>query len=205
MTATAQKLETSTKVRMTADEFLASVLSFGPGKHELIHGVVRAMAPASPTHGTIQMRLGQLIGNHLAQHRNDCRVISEAGVQPRVRGKTNVRVPELLVTCGPPPAASDRIVAAPLIIIEVLSPGNDNETDASIIACASIPSVQEMLSVDSTRRLVEIWRRDSKGDWPVDPETLTGAGVVRLDTLNFAMSLDDIYAGTHLAVSSAVS
>jgi Uma2 family endonuclease len=195
MTATAQK----SPALVTADEFLASTARLGPGKHQLIDGVIVALAPANPTHGTIQARLAILVGNHLAALRPHCRVMTEAGVKPRVRGRTNICVPDLLVTCGAPPAPGIGLVDEPILIIEVLSPSNDDETESAIRSCASIPSVKEMLVVDSSRRFAEIWRRGADGAWPVDPEAISSAGTVRLDCIDLSLPLDHIYAGTHLA------
>jgi Uma2 family endonuclease len=194
MTATAQK----TPPQVTADEFMASTTRLGPGKHQLIDGVIVAMAPASPTHGIIQARVARLIGNHLEARKLPCRVISEAGVKPHVRGRTNVRVPDLLVTCGPPPQPAVGLVPDPGLIIEVLSPSNDDETESAIQSCASIPSVTEMLVVDSMRKFAEVWRRDAAGAWPVDPQVVD-QGSIRLGSIDLDLPLDDIYIGTHLA------
>lgn len=51
-------------------------------------------------HGAIQAEAARPIGNHLVEARPACRVITEAGIQPRVRANLNVRVPELAITCG---------------------------------------------------------------------------------------------------------
>ncbi len=197
MSATAQK----TPAPVTAEEFLASTTRLGPGKHQLIDGVIVAMAPASPTHGTVQARLAYLLQAHFEKSGLPCRVMTEAGVKPRVRGRTNVRVPDLLVTCGPPPAPGVGLVPEPSLIVEVLSPSNDDETESAIRSCASIPSVKEMLVVDSSRVFAEVWRRDAEGAWPVDPETIDGTGTVRLTSIDLELPLADIYAGTHLAAS----
>ena len=184
---------------ITVDKFLNSTDRLGPGKHILVDGVIHAMAPASPTHGLIQAKLARLIGNHLAENKMPYRVMSEAGVKPRVRSKTNVRVPDLLVSCGPSPGPDDRLVDEPLITIEVLSPSNDDLTDASIMACATIPSVMEMLVVDSVRLVVEIWKCDLAGAWPSEPDTISAGGTIRLDAIGLELSLTDIYADTHLS------
>ena len=195
MSAIAQK----TPALVTADEFLASTKRLGPGKHQLIDGVIVAMAPASPTHGVIQANLAYLVGNHLRVQKLNCRVMTEAGVKPRVRARTNVRIPDLLVSCGEVPVLGDQLVHEPTIIIEVLSPSNDDETESGIKSCASIPFVKEMLIVDSSRRFAEIWWRGVDGAWPADPEPVFGAGTVLLDSIGLDLSLDDIYAGTPLA------
>jgi hypothetical protein len=84
---------------MTLAEFLAWNPQ-GSDRWELIDGTLRAMAPATPRHGAIQSEVNRLIGNHLAELRPPCRVITEPGIQPKVRGNLNVRVPDLAVTCA---------------------------------------------------------------------------------------------------------
>ncbi len=186
---------------MTVDEFLNSTERLGPGKHILVDGVIYAMAPASPTHGIIQATLAALLRNHLRDQKMPSRVMTEAGVKPRVRAKTNVRVPDLTVSRGATPGRDDRLVDEPLITIEVLSPSNDELTDVSIMACATIPSVMEMLVVDSVRVVVEIWKRDKAGAWPSEPETIGVGGTVRLDAIGLELNLSDIYADTHLSAT----
>jgi Uma2 family endonuclease len=69
---------------MTVTEFLA----WNPqdsDRCELIDGTPQAMAPAAPRHGAIQNEVGRLIGNRLAELRPACRVITETGIQPKVR------------------------------------------------------------------------------------------------------------------------
>ena len=95
--------------------------------------------------------------------------------------------------------AGDRIVEMPSIVIEVLSPSNRNDPDSSLIACANIPSVREMLAVDSQRQFVEYWLRDETGSWPSEPETIVAGGHVTLASIKCTLALADIYAGTHLA------
>ena len=82
---------------MTAAEFLA----WNPqdsDRWELVDGTPRAMAPSTPRHGAIQAQAARLIGNHLVETRPACRLVTEAGVQPKVRANLNVRVPDLAIT-----------------------------------------------------------------------------------------------------------
>ena len=199
MSATAEKLPEPELIRMTADEFLVSKIRLGPGKHELVHGVLVAMAPASPTHGQIQAKLAHLLTAHFLKNKMPCRVMTEAGYKPRVRGKTNVRIPDLIVACGPPPGPQDRLIADPLIVIEVLSPSNNYDPDSGIFAGATLPSVSEILVVDSIRQSAEFWRRDDAGAWPAEPDTIVAGGHITLASINCTLALADIYAGTHLS------
>lgn len=195
MVAHAQRTDTP----MTADEFLDALPRMGPGKHALVDGVVYSMAPASPTHAVIQANLARIIGNHLIASRPNCRVMTEAGVKPRVRAKTNVRIPDLTVACGPVAREGDKLVDEPLLTIEVLSPSNDDLTDVSIMACATIPSVREMLVVDSSRVFAEVWKRNAAGDWPDNPDAFGPGAILSLTSIGLELRIADVYVNTHLA------
>src|SRR5579872_1776132 len=86
-------------VRMSVAEFLA----WNPpdsGLWQLVDGVPEAMAPANRAHGALQVELGSLIRNHLAERASPCSVIGAPGIVPRVQAGHNVRVPDLAVTCS---------------------------------------------------------------------------------------------------------
>src|SRR4029077_14038490 len=89
--------------RMTVAEFLDWEGDDTDRKFELVDGEPRAMAPASGTHGTMQITIGSILRAHLRAHlranRPGCRVAAEAGIVPRVRASANVRIPDLAVTC----------------------------------------------------------------------------------------------------------
>ena len=68
-------------------------------KYELICGELRAMAPASFTHGLIQANLARLIGNHLIAAGLPCLVVAEPGVVPRLTANDTALIPDLGVTC----------------------------------------------------------------------------------------------------------
>jgi Uma2 family endonuclease len=185
---------------MTADAFMDWVDTGPPGKKVLIDGAIVAIVPTSPTHGTIQANIAHLLRAHLLARNSPCRVATEAAVQPRIRNKTNVRIPDLIVTCGPVPLKTQKFHPDPLLIIEVLSPGNSDDTAGSILACATIPSVTEMLVVDSSRMFAEIWRRDATGAWPKDPDPIAPGDAFELTSIDMTFNLTDAYVGTYLAM-----
>jgi Uma2 family endonuclease len=96
-------LRKPTQSRMTIDDFLV----WDSGDHSgrpwrLIDGIPRAMALATTAHGAIQAELSRLLGNHLVQTRQQCRVVVEPGITPRLHASTNVRIPDIAIACGPP-------------------------------------------------------------------------------------------------------
>ena len=183
---------------MTVAEFLDWRGDDTDRKFELVDGEPRAMAPASDTHGTMQITIGSILRSHLRGHRPGCRVVGEPGIVPRVSGSTNLRIPDLAVTCTAN-EANQRAVPDPVLIIEILSPSNEAETLQNVWAYATIPSVREILLVSSTKIGAELLRRQADGTWPEQPEGIGHSGEIRLDSIDFQGPLAEFYVDTHLA------
>ena len=149
---------------MDVAEFLAWDAP-GVERWQLVDGRPEAMAPAGETHNIIKGELGALIGNHLVAMGRRCTLVPNAGVIPRIRSDSNVRIPDLAVTCvrsrQESPTTTD-----PVLLIEILSPSNRAETWANVWAYTTIPSVREILVLHSTAVRVEVLRRDADGNWP---------------------------------------
>jgi Uma2 family endonuclease len=184
--------------RMTVAEFLDWPGDGTGRKFQLVDGELRTMSPGSATHGTIQMTLGRLIGNALVGAGGRCRVVAEPGIATRIRARTNLRVPDLGIT-STTDAPGQRTLPDPLVLIEILSPGNSTDTWDNVWAYTSIPSVREIVVVHSTRVLAEVLRRGADGHWPEEPEEIGPDGTLHLDSIDFACRLRDAYAQTHLA------
>lgn len=183
--------------RMTVEEFFAWDGGGHVGKLELVDGVVRAMAPASATHSLIQGNLVAAIHNHLRGRGSPCRVAPEAPIRPAIGNRSsNTRALDVAVTCAPPSAS--KTFDDPVLIIEVLSPGNVEETWESIRALAPLPTLTEIVVVGSEAVGIEIYRKDSRGAWSETPEELTD-GVIHLASIGLDLAVAEIYRGTHLA------
>jgi Uma2 family endonuclease len=182
---------------MTVAEFLAWDAP-GPGRWELVDGEPVAMAPTSRTHGTLQLELGGLIGNHLAVTGNQCTVIAAPGIAPRVRANENFRIPDLAVTCTRY-ETEEYDVSDPVLIVEILSPSNRAEIWRNVWSFTTIPSLREILLLSSTAIRAELLRRDSDGNWPAAPALLEG-GDLSLDSIGFTAPLAAIYRTTRLAL-----
>jgi Uma2 family endonuclease len=180
---------------MTVGEFFA--WSGTPGvRHQLVDGVPRSMAPASQTHGTIQATAARLIGNHLAAHRGDCRVVTGPGIVPRVQSATNLRVSDLAVTCAPDDPRH-KPLPDPILIVEILSSGNVKATRDWTFT--TIPSVREILALHAAKLAAELLRWRADGTWPELPEGIGHDGTLRLESIGLELPLAELYAQTHLA------
>jgi Uma2 family endonuclease len=185
--------------RMTVTEFLSWDPAEATGRAwQLIDGEPVAMAPGSETHAALQGEIGRLIGNHLLASGGPCRLLSQPGIVPRIRANRNFRIPDLAVTCAPPTLGL--MVADPVLLIEILSPSNEDQTRANIWAYTTIPSVQEILAIHSTRIEAELLRRAADGTWPEEPDILHAADALPLASIDFTSPLAALYRTTALAV-----
>lgn len=182
---------------MTAAEFLDWTPPHGGDRWELVDGTPRAMAPASPRHGAIQGETNRLLGNHLAA-RPQCRVVIEPGVRPRVDAAHNIRVPDLAVTCAPWEGDA-QVLAAPLVLVEILSPSNKADTWTNVWSYTTIPGVREILVLHTVEIRGELLRRQDDGLWPDDPVQLLAGDEVRLESIGFTGPLAGLYRTSGLA------
>jgi Uma2 family endonuclease len=181
---------------MTVDEFL-DWASGTPGKWQLVDGEPRAMAPAGATHGIIQAHFAYALTRHLIDGRSPCVVVTEPAVVPQIRAHSNLRVPDLAVTCTPV-EAGQLPVPEPVLLVEILSPSNRSETWINVWAYTTIPSVKEILVIDSVRVHAELLRRDAQGNWP-ERALVIEDGMVELESIAFRAPLAAIYRRTRLA------
>ena len=180
---------------MHLDEFLDWNPGDG-GKWQLVDGEPRAMAPANRTHGTLQAELAGVIRNHLRDSGSPCSVVVEPGIVPRVQASRNVRIPDLAVTCSDY-ETEENVLTDPMLVVEILSPGNQAETWANVWAYTTIPSVREIVVLRTVFIAADVLRRDADGTWPAEPERVT-KGDLMLDSIGLSTPLADLYRRTRL-------
>lgn len=195
MTTVAHKLSDEA----TVEEFLALP---GSRRCELVDGIITSMAPATPIHGRLQAQLAALIHAHLKVVRGYCRVVTGPGVQPRAQARFNVRIPDLGVSCTQI-RADDKFLRDPVLLVEILSPSNGKDTSSNVIAYSSIPSVMEVLIVDSTSRAIEHLFRNPDGSWPDNPAPVGEADTFMLGSIGLSLTMTEVYAGTSLDLGNA--
>jgi Uma2 family endonuclease len=179
--------------RMTLDEFL--VWEDGTDtRYELWGGTVVAMPPPMPRHGRLAAALIAELRTAL-RARPVCGVYSEAGIALPDRSDT-FYVADLAVSCEPL-RAEDRLIRNPVLIVEVLSPStNVSDRQLKLADYRDIPSVEEILLIDSQSMFAEVHRR--AGDrWiteiPRGPEA-----TLALNSLPLTIALSELYAGMPL-------
>jgi Uma2 family endonuclease len=154
------------------------------------------MAPASDTHGSIQSQVAFLLTGHLNERASACRVVIASGVTPRVRSAENCLVPDLGITCTPPSGA--RMLAEPVVLVEILSPSIEAQTWANVWAYTTIPSLQEIVILRSSMIAADVLRRQPDGSWPEKTERIEADGSLEIGAVHFAAPLRLAYRTTAL-------
>ena len=156
-------------------------------KHEYLAGEVVAMGGASARHGLIAGALFAALLSHA--RRKGCQLfMADMKVRVEQMGETYFYYPDLLLSCDP----QDRETyyrRNPCLIVEVLSPSTERiDRREKLFAYRSIPGLREYVLVDPDQRKVEVYRSASGGTH----EVIT-VGSVRLDCIDAAIALDEIY------------
>lgn len=167
-------------------------------RYELVDGVLRAMSPPSDAHGTVQTNLIRSISNHLIERRPGCRVVTTPGVQPRIRADWNFRIPDIGVTCAPNVAGAV-MIPDPILLIEILSPGNARASWDNIWTYSTLPGVSELVIVHSVRIKAEVLRKGADGVWPERAEIVVAGETLRLASIEAEFAMVEVYRGTYLA------
>jgi Uma2 family endonuclease len=196
MSSAAVKLPTL----MTVEEFLDWPGDGTGRRYDLVDGELRAQDAPSETHGSIHATVSYLLTAHLRAKHPSCRVVIGGGVNPRLQAKWNFRIPDLSITCGRNEKGA-REVPDPVIIIELLSPSNRTETWDNVRNYATLPSVSEIVVIETTSVSADVLVRGDKGLWPANSLKVEAGGFVVLASIGFEMPLNEAYRGTHLAIA----
>ncbi|MDQ3813211.1 MAG: Uma2 family endonuclease [Armatimonadota bacterium] len=169
-------------------------------KHEYYAGTIYAMAGASPTHnriaGNIYVALHTALdGSSCEPFGSDLRVYTPSGLYT---------YPDVSVICGPleftdHPAVPSETVTNPVALFEVCSDATrDYDRGARFELYRAIPTLRYYVLVEQTAVSVELRSRGHDGEWT--SENLTSLDdVLTLPSLNFHMTLRDIYARVEFA------
>ena len=168
---------------------LAEFLDWDDGsdrRHQLVDGVPIMMAPALEAHGELAVNIGAEIRSRLMP---PCRVIGEAGVTIPARRDT-FYVADLAVTCAPREPGR-RMVAEPVVIVEVLSPSTGPvDRWRKVADYRTLPSVATIVVAFADERRIEAQRRTADG-WRV--EDLIGQSELELPCCATPIPLEALY------------
>jgi Uma2 family endonuclease len=165
----------------------------------LLAGIPVAMAQPAVDHGMLAVRLTARVEAAL-RSRSPCFAESEAGIVRPDRSDT-FYVADLAVTCTPA-ERGEQLLRDPLLIVEILSPGTalyDRQTKVSDYR--RIPSVEEILLIDSASIFAEVLRRE--GDRWITEIVRGPQAQLSLATIGLSAPMSDLYEEIDLPESSA--
>lgn len=172
---------------MTVEEFL--VWDDGTDtRYELIGGEPVAMAPPSDAHALIAANVVVEFGKRL---RPPCRARVEAGIRLPDRDDAWFQA-DVAVGCGPTSTKPGTV--DPVVIVEILSPSTaDHDRGRKLAIYREIPSVQEILLLDSTRCRAELWHREDEQSWVV--RDIIGGGTLGFALVDIEIPMSALYEG----------
>jgi Uma2 family endonuclease len=188
----AEKLEN----RYSAEEYLALERQ-AEYKSEFIEGEIVAMAGATRRHNLISTNSAIALGIQLRGRK--CEVyVSDM----RVRMKnTRYGYSDVVVVCGEPQFIDDEFdtLLNPTVVVEVLSVSTRlRDKTEKLETYQAMDSVRECLLIEQSKRRVEQYIKQSPRQWLLrifeDADE-----VIKLDSINCALSLTDIYAQIEFA------
>ena len=176
------------KEQMTVSEFLPWAKQQAE-RFELFDGVPLAMSPERVIHGDTKYRVARAFDGAIAKTRVPCRfVLDSAAVRIDTR---NSYQPDVLVYCGEPLPGDALEVPAPVIVIEVLSPGNAiTDLRDKLQGYFRVASIQHYLVIDPDKRLVI---HHSRGHDDVVTTRIATAGQIGLDPPGLTLTVADFF------------
>ncbi len=187
------------QVLVTEDDYLAYELQ-SEAKHELLHGVIVAMAGASREHNAIAGNIVRMLGALLKERR--CLVFpSDQRVHVEATGLFTY--PDVSVACDGlrfHPKNRDTLLN-PCLLVEVLSESTEaHDRGAKFAHYRTIASLQEYVLVSQYERKIEHYRRIETGQWVLTVHEGEGAAA-ELPVVGCALSLAEVYDKLDLLTS----
>lgn len=166
-------------------------------KHEYISGVVYpmynevGMAGASDRHNQIAGRFyARLLGK---LDNSECQVFIES-MKLQIDEET-FYYPDVLVACD---KANRYFRREPILIIEVLSPSTERlDKNEKLYAYQQISTLEEYVIVAQDKMWIEIYRKQSNGDWVKEVYNET-EGTLELKSVDTTFTIAEIYRGVDL-------
>lgn len=133
-------------------------------KHEYIRGEVYAMAGASKAHVVITLNIATLLRNHL---RGSGCTAYVADMKTRMETANVFYYPDVVVSCDQQDKNTEEdFIRYPCLIVEVLSASTEAfDRGDKFFDYRTIETLEEYVLVSQERMRVEVFRRNSEGNW----------------------------------------
>jgi Uma2 family endonuclease len=161
-------------------------------KHEYFEGEIVAMAGATLAHNYIVANIIREIGSFLKG--KSCK-ITPSDLRISIPSANSYTYPDATIICGKPEMEDDKFDTAknPAVIFEVMS-GSSSQYDSGnkFLYYQRIPSLQEYILIDSRKKFVVVYRRQTIDMWKI--ETLEDPkSVIYIRTIDYNLPFDDLY------------
>ncbi len=138
---------------MTVDEFLPWAEAQERGRYELHEGQVIAMSPERAAHWKAKLNAAIVLRDAIKSAGLPCHAVPD-GATLRISARTAFE-PDALVYCGEEVPNNSLEVPNPIIVVEVLSPGNQiTDMRDKLRGYFTVPSIHHYLILDPEKRLV---------------------------------------------------
>jgi Uma2 family endonuclease len=158
-------------------------------RHEYFDGQVYAMAGGTLAHGRIGLNIASVLRSALRNSgcttfNSDCKLgITENGP---------FTYPDVSVSCDDRDRTAQQFIQSPCLIIEVLSPSTESyDRGGKFKLYRRLESLQEYVLVSSEVQSVEVFRRNSSGNWeliPYDEST-----EITLSSIDLTVAIEAFY------------
>jgi len=161
-----------------------------PERWEFVAGRPRQMAPASMRHSVIKRNVFRALDRALAG--SGCEALVDG---PQILTEDISAIPDVVVTCAPLDLTTP-VIAAPAIIVEVMSPSTEGDDHGlKWLSYRKIASLGHYLVIAQHQRLIHLHSR--AGD--IWRERFVSAGSITLDDPPVTLELEAVYAATDVA------
>jgi Uma2 family endonuclease len=175
--------------RLSYEEYLAWAETDPPGRHELVNGVVVAMSPERVRHNRVKGAVFQALGQGIKAAGLSCEVFTD-GIGVRT-GERTLREPDASVQCGLTADPDAMVLEAPIIVVEVVSPGSGlMDTGKKLVEYFGVDSIQHYLIIDPEQGAIIHHARETDSV----RTTIHRGGVIRLDPPGFDLEIDAMIA-----------
>lgn len=170
-------------------------------RYEYAYGVAIAMTGGTIPHNDIALNLYRTIYPQVRS--KGCRV-NVADVKVEISSNSPYYYPDVVVTCDPQDLTARKLLCAPKLIVEVLSPGTEAKDRGEKFAhYRSSPTLQEYVLIESEKVGVECYRRGEGRLWLYYPYTV--GDIVTLESLDFSFPIELLYENVLFAGDASES
>jgi Uma2 family endonuclease len=175
---------------MTVDQFVSWAMAQPDGpRYELVDGEVVAMAPERAVHARRKARIWRALTDAIDGAGLPCEALPD-GMTVKIDEHTAYE-PDTIVHCGEALPDDTVIVAAPVIVVEVLSPRTaTRDTGAKLADYFRLSSLRHYLIVRTDRPTVIHHRR---GAGELIETRIVTSGAIGLDPPGITLELAQIY------------